>query len=114
MDGLAHICGNWGTFGCHPDVRELKYLIKNKSNSINQAGEGSEKFDEICKNCKSSYLIIKEETCPVCYNKDVEITGISHCVPGMELTHGFRCNNKNCETLFWIFEKDLKKSNDKF
>ena len=85
MERLAHICGNWGTWGCHPYVREFKHLTERKSIPLAQTGEELEKLDEICK-----------------------IAGISHRMPGMEMTHGFRCNNKNCETLFWIFEKDLK------
>lgn len=108
MERLAHICGNWGTWGCHPDVREFKHLSERKNIPLAQTAEELEKLDEICKKCKSSYFIIKEETCPICNSKDVEIAGISHSIPGMEMTHGFRCNNKNCETLFWIFEKDLK------
>jgi len=108
MARLAHICGNWGTWGCHPVVREFKHLTERKSVPLAQTGEQLEKLDEICKKCKSSYFIVKEETCPICDSKDVEIAGISHSIPGMEMTHGFRCNNKNCETLFWIFEKDLK------
>jgi len=108
MERLAQICGNWGTWGCHPVVREFKHLTERKSVPLAQTGEQLEKLDEICKKCKSSYFIVKEETCPICDSKDVEIAGISHRIPGMEMTHGFRCNNKNCETLFWIFEKDLK------
>lgn len=108
MDGLAHICGNWGTWGCHPDVREFKHLTEQKNIPQAQTGEELEKLDEMCRKCKSSYFIVKEETCPVCNCEDVEIAGISHSIPGMEMTHGFRCNNENCETLFWIFEKDLK------
>lgn len=108
MKRLAHICGNWGTWGCHPDVREFKRLTEKKSASLSQTEEELEKLDGICKKCKSSYFIVKEEKCPICNSKDVEIAGISHCIPGMEMTHGFRCNKKNCETLFWIFEKDLK------
>jgi hypothetical protein len=108
MARLAHICGNWGTWACHPNVREYRHLSKKKNIPPAQTGEVSEKLDEMCLKCKSSYFIIKEERCPVCRSKNVEIAGISHSIPGMEMTHGFRCNNDNCETLFWIFEKDLK------
>ncbi|MGD8535982.1 MAG: hypothetical protein PVF66_09045 [Candidatus Aminicenantes bacterium] len=108
MERLAHICGNWGAWGCHPVVSEFKRLPKRKSSPSVQTREELEKLDEICKKCKSSYFIVKEETCPVCNSKDVEIAGISHSLPGMEMTHGFRCNNENCETLFWVHEKDLK------
>ena len=107
MDGLANICGNWGTWGCHPNVREFKRIKERKNIPHAQTEEELEKLDEMCKKCKSSYFIVREEMCPVCNSKDVEIAGISHSIPGMEMTHGFRCNNKNCETLFWIFEKDL-------
>ncbi len=105
MERLAHICGNWGTWGCHPYVREFKHLTERKSIPLAQTGEELEKLDEICKKCKSSYFKVKEERCPICNSKDVEITGISHSIPGMEMTHGFRCNTKNCEALFWIFKK---------
>jgi Zn finger protein HypA/HybF involved in hydrogenase expression len=108
MEGLAQICGNWGTWKCHSDIRELKYSTEGESLLKEQVGEELEKLDVICKKCKSSHFIVKEEMCPACNSEDVEITGISHCIPGMEMTHGFRCNNKNCEALFWIFEKDLK------
>ena len=108
MKGLAQICGNWGAWKCHPDIRELKYSTEGESLLKEPVGEELEKLDVICKKCKSSHFIVKEEMCPVCNSEDVEITGISHCIPGMEMTHGFRCNNKNCEALFWIFEKDLK------
>ena len=108
MEKLAHICGNWGTWGCHPDVREIKCFTEGESLLKKPVAGELEKLKEICKKCKSSYFIVKEETCPICNSKDVEITGISHCIPGMEMTYGFRCNNKNCEALFWIFKKDLK------
>lgn len=108
MVRFAYICGNWGTWGCHPVLRAFKHLAERKSIPPTLTKEDLEEIDEICKKCKSSYFIVKEEECPICNGKDVEIAGISHSAPGMEMTHGFRCNNKNCEALFWIFEKDLK------
>lgn len=110
MEGLMHVCNNWGTADCYPEVSDLKYAKKINDGEgipIWPVGKKLRRLDEICKECESRFFVCDEEKCPICDSTNVERTGGFHDSPGMATAYGFRCNN--CEEKFWIYESSLKK-----
>jgi transcriptional regulator NrdR family protein len=108
MEGLMHLCTEWGTPGCHPEVSKLSIASEVKEGEdtpIWPVGEELRRLDNICKKCKERFFIADEEQCPYCDSRDVERTGGSHNIPGEAVAYGFRCNE--CNENFWINEKNL-------
>lgn len=80
MDGLMHLCTNWGFPGCYPDVSKLQYPKEHKEGkeiSILPSGEELRKLDEICKKCESSHFKVSKKECPNCDSVEVGTTGAS-------------------------------------
>jgi len=81
--GFMHICKNWGTENCHPDVSNWSHpkQIENSENiPTGPVGEELKNLDEICKKCDSRFFETEEKKCPVCGNTDFikQIVGVSN------------------------------------